>query len=240
MLVIGRVARVAVALFALAAFAGCSDDNDPAPDKSMLNVNEMRGALLQATDIGPTWTAPDDSADADASAAPDDPNKLVSICGGTTTAPPAPPGGTIVAAPFVDEGEAGAQTLNQTAIVYGDPTAAQAALTALRTLSGNCPASVSVPATVTADRSEPAYTETVKIQPLTQGSWTGFAVIRHKQYEPKHPGTADTAVAVLATRNVVLVDSYAIYRIGTSSATANPNFGTDWPKLVGSVVNNVG
>jgi hypothetical protein len=39
---------------------------------------------------------------------------------------------------------------------------------------------------------------------------------------------------------VVLVDTYGIYRIGTSGATANPNFGTDWPKLVGSVVNNVG
>jgi hypothetical protein len=239
MLVIGRVARVAVALCALAAFAGCSNDKDPAPDKSLLDVNEMRGALLQATDIGPTWTAPDDSADAGASAAAD-PNKLVSICGGTTTAPPVPPGGTVVAAPFVDEGEAGAQTLTQTAIVYGDPTAAQAALTALRTLAGNCPASVDVPATVTADKSEPAYTEAVKIQPLTQGAWSGFAVIRHKQYEPKHPGTADTSVAVLATRNVLLVDAYAIYRIGTSSATANPNFGADWPKLVGTVVHNVG
>jgi hypothetical protein len=238
MLVIGRVARVAVAMFALAAFTGCSNDKDPAPN--MLDVNEMRGALLQATEIGPTWTAPDDSADADASAAPDDPNKLVSICGGTTTAPPVPPGGTVVAAPFVDEGEAGAQTLNQTAIVYGDPTAAKAGLSGLRTLAGNCPATVTVPATVTSDKSEPAYTETVKIQPLTQGAWNGFAVIRHKQYEAKHPGTADTAVAVLVTRNVLLVDSYAIYRLGTSSATANPNFSTDWPKLVGTVVNNVG
>jgi PknH-like extracellular domain len=240
MLVIGRVARVTVALFALAAFAGCSNDKNPAPDSAMLDVNEMRGALLQATDIGPTWTAPGDSAEADASAAPNDPNKLVSICGGTTTAPPVPPGGTVVAAPFVDEGEAGAQTLNQTAIVYGDPSAAQAGLTALRTLAGNCPATVNVPATVTSDKSEPAYTETVKFQPLTQGAWTGFAVVRHKQYEPKHPGTADTSVAVLATRNVLLVDSYAIYRIGTSAATANPSFGTDWPKLVGTVVNNVG
>jgi hypothetical protein len=231
MLVIGRVARVAVALFAVAAFTACSNDDDPAPDKSLLDVNEMRGALLQAADIGPTWTAPDPA---------DDPNKLVSICGGTTTAPPAPPGGTVVAAPFVDEGEKGAQSLYQTAVVYPSASAAQAALAGLRAVAGNCPASVNVPATVTNDKSEPAYTETAKIQSLTQSGWTGFAVIRHKEYEAKHPGTADTSVAVLATRNVVLVDSYGIYRLGTSSATANPNFGTDWPKLVGSVVNNVG
>jgi hypothetical protein len=231
MLVIGRAARVAVAVFALAAFAGCSSDDDTAPDKTLLDVNEMRGALLQAADIGPTWVAPDDA---------DDPTKLVSVCGGTTAAPPAPPGGTVVTAPFVDEGDKGAQSLNQIAVVYPSPSAAQAALTGLRTLAGNCPASVNVPATVTADKSEPAYTETVRIQPLTQSAWSGFAVIRHKQYEAKHPGTADTSVAVLATRNVVLIDSYGIYRIGASSATANPNFATDWPKLVGSVVNNVG
>jgi hypothetical protein len=231
MLVIGRVARVAVALSALAAFTACSSDDDPAPDKSLLDVNEMRGALLQAADIGPTWTAPDPA---------DDPTKLVSLCGGTSTAPQAPPGGTVVAAPFVDEGENGAQSLYQTAIVYPSPSAAAAALTGLRTLAGTCAASVSVPATVTNDKSEPAYTETLRIQPLTQGSWSGFAVIRHKEYEPKHPGTADTSVAVLATRNVVLVDSYGVYRLGASSAGANPDFGTDWPKLVGTVVNNVG
>jgi hypothetical protein len=231
MLVMGRLARVAVALLALGAFAGCSDDKDTAPDQTLLDVNEMRGALLQAKDIGPTWAAPETD---------DDPNKLVSICGGTTAPPPAPPGGTAVAAPFVDEGDQGAQSLYQTALVYPSASAAQAALTGLKTLAGTCPAGVNVPATTTADKSEPAYTETAKTEPLKQGAWSGIAVIRHKEYEAKHPGTADTAVAIVATRNVVLVDTYGIYRIGTSGATANPNFGTDWPKLVGSVVNNVG
>jgi hypothetical protein len=233
MLVMRRVAALVVALCAPVAFAGCSSHDDPAPDRTNLDVNEMRGALLQAADIGPTWTAPDDTS-------ANDPGKLVNICGGTTSPPPVPPGGTVVSAPFVDEGEAGAQSLYQTAIVYGNASAAQAALTGLRTLSGNCPSRVTVPAQVTNDKSEPAYTETVRIEPLRQASWSGFAVIRHKEYEPKHPGTADTAVAILGTRNVVLVDSYGIYRIGTSGATANPNFATDWPKLVGSVVNNVG
>jgi len=232
MLVIGNVGRAAVALCALVLFAGCSDDSDPAPDNSLISVTEMRGALLQAKEIGPTWTPPDESAD---------PNRLVSFCGGTTTPPPLPPGAEVVAMPLADEGNNGAQTLDQTALVYGDPTGAQAGLAALRALVDGCAANVSVPATVTADKSEPAFTETVATQPLEQGEWTGFTVLRRKQYEPTHPGTADTAVAVLAKRNVLLVDAYAVYRLGAgSNASTGAQFTGDWQKLVGTVVNRVG
>jgi PknH-like protein len=229
MLVTGRVVLAAACVAALA--AGCSSsDDDPAPaPTATIDATTMRGALLQAAEIGPTWAAPAD---------PTDPNQLVSICGGTTQAPTAPPGATVVAAPFADEGENGAQTLDQTALVYPDVTAAQAALTALRAVADGCPATVTVPAVVTNDRSEPAYAETVRIQPLTQDAWTGFAVIRHKKYEPKHPGTADTAVTVLSSRNVVLVDTYAIYRLNNASTA--PGFDADWKKLVGSVLNRVG
>ena len=229
MLVTGRAVLAAACVLALA--AGCSSsDDDPAPAPTAnIDVTTMRGALLQAADIGPTWAAPDDQTD---------PDQLVSICGGTSKAPTAPPGATVVAAPFADEGEAGAQTLDQTALVYPDVTAAQAAQTALRAVADGCPATVNVPATVTNDKSEPAYGETVQIQPLTQDAWSGFAVIRHKKYEPKHPGTADTAVTILASRNVVLVDTYAIYKLNNASAA--PGFDTDWKKLVGSVLNRVG
>lgn len=230
MLAMGRLAKAAVVVAALAAFTGCSsDDQDPAPDKALLDLNEMRGALLQAAEIGPTWAAPVQSTD---------PNRLVSVCGGTTSAPAAPPGATVVAAPLVDEGDAGAQALYQTALVYDDPTGAQAGLAALRAVADGCQASVSVPATVTNDRSEPAYTETAAVQPLRQGGWSGFAVIRHKQYERAHPGSADTAVAVLATRNVLLVDTYAVYRLGNSGGGSQ--FASDWQRLVGTVVNRVG
>jgi hypothetical protein len=228
--VIDRFARAVVALLAAAAVGGCSSGgDDPAPDRTLLDVNEMRGALLQAAEIGPTWQAPD---------AASDPNRLVSICGGTSTAPPVPPGATVVTAPFVDEGDAGAQTLEQTALIYADPGGAQAGLSALRALAEKCPRSVSVPKAVTADRSEPAYAETVGVQPLRQRAWSGFVVIRHKQYEKAHPGTADTAVAVLANRNVVLVDTYAIYRLG--AASSGSQFTADWQKLIGTVVNRVG
>jgi hypothetical protein len=229
MLVIDRFARAAVALLVAAAVAGCSGDDDPAPDRTLINVNEMRGALLQAAEIGPTWQAPD------AAAAPD---RLVSICGGASTAPPVPPGATVVTAPFVDAGDTGAQTLEQTALVYADPSGARAGSAALRAVADKCPRNVSVPATVTAERSEPAYTETVEVQPLTRRAWTGFVVIRHKQYEKTHPGTADTAVAVLANRNVVLVDAYGVYRLG--AASSGSQFAADWQKLVGTVVNRVG
>ena len=227
---IDRLARAAVALVAAGAVAGCSSGgDDPAPDRTLLDVNEMRGALLQATEIGPTWRAPE---------SPSDPSRLVSICGGTSTAPPVPPGATVVSAPFVDEGDRGAQTLEQTALIYGDSNGAQAGLAALRAVADKCPHNVTVPATVTADRSEPAYAESVDVQPLAQRSWKGFVVIRHKQYEKAHPGTADSAVAMLADRNVVLVDAYAIYRLGVASVGSQ--FSSDWQKLVGTVVDRVG
>src|ERR1700753_761952 len=139
MLAMRRVAGAAVALLALAAFTGCSSGNDSGPDATNLDVNEMRGALLQATDIGPTWTPPDDATAAN-------PTKLPAICGGTAAPPAIPPGGTVVAAPFVDEGDTGAQSLYQTALVYGDDSGAKAAYTGLKTLADNCPATVNVPA----------------------------------------------------------------------------------------------
>ena len=226
-----RVARAAVTtVCALLVAAGCSSDDEPAPEPTgLIDVTTMRGALLQAAEIGPTWAAP---------AKAPDPHQLVSICGGTSTPPTVPPGGQVVAASFVDEGEKGAQTLDQTALVYADHTAAAAGQAALRGVAESCPRNASVPATVNDERSEPAYTETVELRALDEGGWSGFVVVRHKKYEPKHPGTADTAVAVLTKRNVVLVDTYAIYRLNNASPSAS--FEADWQKLVGSVVQRVG
>jgi hypothetical protein len=231
MFVTGSVARLAVTgVCALLVAAGCSSDDEPAPEPTgLIAATTMRGALLQAAEIGPTWTPP---------AQPGDPNKLVSLCGGTTPAPDVPPGGEVVASSFVDEGEKGAQALDQSALVYGDVTLAAAAQTALRAVADGCKPSVSMPATVTDDKSEPAYTETVEIKTLDEAGWKGFVVIRHKKYEAAHPGSADTAVAVLNSRNVVLVDQYAIYRLGATSPSTS--FDSDWQKLVGSVVKRVG
>ena len=66
-------------------------------------------------------------------------------------------------------------------------------------------------------------------------------VIRHKQYEPTHPSTADTAIAVLVKRNVLLFEAYAVYRLGEkgSAPSANPQFTADWQKLVGTVLSRV-
>jgi hypothetical protein len=233
MFVTGRAAPAAAAALAAAVLvlaAGCSSKDDPSPAPTgTIDATTMRGALMQAAEIGPTWTAPED---------PDDPTKLVAICGGAAPIPAVPPGGTVVAADFADEGDSGAQTLEQSALVYPDKTAAAAAQTGLRAIADGCAATVSVSATVTSDKHEPAYTETVRVQPLTQGNWSGFVVLRHKEYEPKHPGTADVAVAILSDRNVTLVDAYGIYRLNTASA--DPSFSSDWGKLVGTVIQRVG
>jgi hypothetical protein len=228
--VIGRVGRAAVAAWCLAGLAaGCSDDAPEPPDGGTVTVTTMRGALLRPEEVGPTWKIP---------ATAPDPAKLVAFCGGTATAPPVPPGAEVVSSPLVDEGTEGAQTLTQTALVYPDATSAEAGLASLRALADGCPATVSVPAVETAERAEPAYTESTRTTELDEGGWTGFVVNRHKSYEAAHPGIADTAVAVVSRGNVLLVDAYAVYRIG--NASTGPQFETDWKKLVGTVLNRVG
>jgi hypothetical protein len=226
-----RILRVvAVAACAAVLAAGCdSGDDAPDPPDGGITSTTMRGALLQANEIGPTWQAPDASTD---------PSRLVAFCGGPATVPPVPPGADVISSPLSDEGEEGAQTLTQTALVYPDGTQAQAGLAALRAVADACPATVNQPVTKTADRSEPAYTETAKNVDLNEGGWTGFVITRHKAYEARHPGTADTAIAVVSRANVVLVDAYAVYRIRTSSSS--PQFDSDWKKLVGTVLNRVG
>ncbi|MBG0561210.1 sensor domain-containing protein [Actinoplanes aureus] len=223
-------AALAAACALVMAAAGCgSDEPDPAPDAGLIGVTTMRGAFLQAAEIGPTWSAPGQSSD---------PQQMVSFCGGTSAPPQVPPGAEVVSSSIADEGTKGAQTLHQAALVYPDAAAAAAGQALLRAVADKCQPSVTVPATVTADRNEPAYTETVEVRPLDEGAWSGFVIIRHKLYEAAHPGTADTAVAVLNSRNVVLVDTYAVYRL--NNASASPGFETDWQRLVGSVVQRVG
>ena len=232
MLETGRAVRaVAAAACAVTLAAACSSSDDaPDPqDGELITITTMRGALLQAAEIGPTWQSPAGSSDR---------NRLVAFCAGPATAPPVPPGAGVVASPLVDEGANGAQTLNQTALVYPDASAARAGLAALRAVADGCPPSVNQAAQSTADRNEPAYTETTKITDMNEGGWTGFVVTRHKAYEPRHPGIADTAVTVVQKQNVLLVDSYAVFRIG--HASTGPQFDSDWRKLVGTVLSRVG
>ncbi|GAA1609731.1 hypothetical protein [Actinoplanes couchii] len=225
-----RTLRAAVgAACALVLAAGCSSSDETGPDDGLVSITTMRGAFLQPAEIGPAWAAPTESAA---------PAQLVSFCGGTTAAPEIPPGAEFVASNVADEGEKGAQTLQQSALVYNDVASAEAGMTLLKTVADQCPATNEIPATVTSDRNEPAYNETVEIRDLAEGDWTGFVIVRHKLYESEHPGTADTAVAVLRTRNVVLVDGYAVYRLENSSPSAG--FEADWKRLVGSVVQRVG
>jgi hypothetical protein len=229
-MVVTRVVRAAVALCAVTAFAGCSSDDSPKPDGTTISVDTVRNALLKPGDVGPTWKTPPESAA---------PNQLVSICGADTPPAGIPGSPQLVSAPLSDEGTEGVQSLTQIALVYEDAVSAATALATLRTFADACPPSVSKPAK-TGDREEPAYTETVATAPLEEGSWLGFVTTRNKQYDKKHPATADVAVAALTRGNVVLIDQYAIYRLGKSDASANPQFSADWQKLVGTTLNRIG
>jgi hypothetical protein len=221
-------AAVLTAACALALFAGCGED-EPDPDTQLIGLTTMRGAFQQADEVGPTWRAPEESAD---------PNQMVSFCGGTSTAPQVPPGAEVVSTSLADEGSKGAQTLHQTALVYPDAASAAGGQALLKAVADQCPPSATVPQTTTADRNEPAFTETVEVRPVDEAGWTGFVIVRHKLYDAAHPGTADTAVAVLNSRNVVLVDTYAVYRL--DNASPSPSFENDWKRLLGTVVQRVG
>lgn len=218
----------AAVMAAAAGLTACSGDDTPEPAPTV-QIATVRGALLQPADVGPTWKTPQEPP-------PDD--QLQSFCGGTTAGPKVPAGATVVAMPILDEGTKGAQTLHQTGLVYPGTAGAAGGLTALRTIAEACPPSVSMPAQNTAERAEPAYTETVELRSFAEGGWTGFVLIRHKTYDPAHPSTADTAVAVLSRGNVLLVDQYAVYRLGATSAS--PQFDADWKRLVGTVLNRLG
>lgn len=230
MLVIGRAARVVCAACAVVAFAACSSPDkapQPAPPPANLDANAIRTALLKPTDLGPTWKAAPSTR----------PQPLVALCGGGEDAPPVPGSPSVVSTPLVDEGTKGVQTLDQVALVYPSAVEAAAGLAALQVSADACARTVNVPAQETEQRREPAYTETLTIAPLTSGQWSGFVVERHKVYDPKHPAAADSAVAVLSMRNVLLVDAYAVHVLG--ARTAAPQFTADWRKLVGTTVKRV-
>ncbi|PRY24781.1 hypothetical protein CLV70_113223 [Pseudosporangium ferrugineum] len=222
--------RGVLAVVAVAGFAGCSSDDSPEPDRTTITVDTMRNALLKPADVGPTWKTPTESAA---------PAQLVSICGADTAPATIPGKPSVVSAPLSDEGTEGVQSLTQHALVYEDAVSAATALATLRTVADACPPSVQRPAK-SGEREEPAYTETAATQPLEEGAWTGFVTLRTKLYDKAHPATADVAVTALARGNVVLVDQYAIYRLGRSDASANPQFSADWKKLVGTTLSRIG
>lgn len=232
MLLVGRFTRPLVVACLVAALVGCGSDDapDPTPTESgtRLDLATMRTALLQGKDIGPTWTAPQRSP---ALAG------LVALCGGDAPAPPVPGNPTTAIASAVDEGEGGAQSLDQIGLVYESTAAATAGLAALRSAAAGCPTTAARPAQVNDTSQLVGYTETVATEPLTAPGFTGFAVVRHKRYEARKPATGDTAVAVLHTRNAIVVVAYSIYRLGAQST--GPQFTSDWRRLVGTVVDRL-
>lgn len=231
MLVIVKVLRAVAAGCAVAILAGCTsaEDPDPAPDTTVIDANAVTAALLAPADIGPTWKVSKEALH---------PTPLMAMCGGGEEAPPVPGGPAVAASPLVDEGNTGLQTFDQVALVYAEPADATGAVSALKVDADACARSISVPADFSESHKEAAYTETLDVSQYSQGEWSGFVVERHKLYELAHPGAIDTAVAVLTLHNVVLVDSYAIYVLGSKAAA--PQFSTDWRKLVGSTVTRIG
>ena len=231
MFLVSRAVRLVIAGCLVVALGACtSDDADPQPDETgpPISVDKMRAALLPPEIVGRTWSASDD---------PPSVTAVAALCAGGVARVPAPGSPTMAVAAAVDEGDKGAQTFDQAALVYSDAASAKSAVAALRSAAGACPTTVNKPAATGADNAEAAYTETVTVSPLATEAWSGFSAIRHKQYEPKTPGSADAAVLVLRRRNVVLVAGYAIYWVGVH--TTGPEFTADWRRLVGTVLDRV-
>ena len=226
-----RARSVAVRLAVIALSAGsastaCSSDKPDEPPA--ITVNAVQSALLQATDLGATWTPPDASPP---------PSTLPALCAGDAKRPAVPGKPTTVTASAVDSGEAGAQSFDQVGLVYPDTKSATAARDTLQAAAKACAATASHAPQATSESPEAGYTETFSTRPLSSGPWAGFAVVRHKIYEKGSAATGDTAVAVLTSRNAVLVASYAVYRI--QQASQPPDFSGDWQRLVGAFVSRV-
>jgi hypothetical protein len=213
----------------------CTDDKKD--DGPAITVNAVQTALLQATDLGSTWTPPDSSPP---------PSTLPVLCAGDAKRPAVPGKPTTATASAVDSGEAGAQSFDQVGLVYADAKAATSARDALQAAAKACAATASHSPRATTESPEAGYAETFSTRPLSSGAWSGFAVLRHKVYEGDSKATGDTAVAVLASRNAVLVTSYAVYRVGRPGQPGQPgqpsqtsDFSGDWQRLVGAFISRV-
>jgi hypothetical protein len=215
-----------VGCLAVTVVTACTDDKkDEGP---AITVNAVQAALLQATDLGSTWTPPDASPP---------PATLPVLCAGDAKRPAVPGQPTTATASAVDSGEAGAQSFDQVGLVYADAKAASSARDTLQAAAKACAATASHSPQATTESPEAGYTETLSTRPLSSGPWAGFAVLRHKVYEKGAKATGDTAVAVLASRNAVLVVSYGVYRVGQPSPP--PDFSGDWQRLVGAFISRV-
>ena len=224
-----RLAQAVVAVcLTVVTIAACDGDGNPAPQAPAITAAAVQAGLLQAKDVGKTWTTPE---------ATPPPSTLPNLCAGDGPRPAVPGSPTAATGSLVDEGDAGAQTLDQIGLVYADAKAATAARDSLQATARACaPTATHSPAATTANP-EAGYSETFTSRPLVSGAWSGFAIIRHKVYEKSSPGTADTAVAVLSSRNAVLVTCYAVYRVEQPSTA--PDFSSDWQRLVGAFISRV-
>lgn len=229
---VGTCSRWLATAGVVALLAGCTGGSpDPAPTNTepRIDIAAARGALLEAKDIGPTWTTPQRSA-----ATP----TMVALCGGDAAAPPVPGKPTLATASLVDEGEGGAQSLDQVALVYDNAAAATAGLQELRAAATGCRPTVTKAPELVENRRLVGFTETVRTSPLNPQGWSGFVVVRHRAYDDAiRPTIGDTAVAVLTTRNTVVVVAYAIYRL--NAASTGPQFTADWQRLVRTVVSRL-
>src|SRR5438477_6790964 len=102
------------ACLAVTAATGCSGSDDK-KDGPLITLNAVQAALLQAKDLGTTWTSPEASPP---------PQTLPRLCAGDGARPPIPGKPTSATASAVDSGEAGAQSLDQVGLVYPDAKAA--------------------------------------------------------------------------------------------------------------------
>ena len=208
---------------------GCTGDG-PTPDSNgpAITAAMMQAGVLKPADIGVSWKKPDQSPAV---------TGVIPLCGGLASRPPVPGQPSVIASSLADEGDKGAQSFDQLGLVYPDVASADAAIETLHATAVNCLAKVSRSAGPRDGTAEAGYTETTTVESLNSGGWSGFVVLRHKVYEASNPGTADTAVAVMAENNGLVVASYGVYWVGQHST--GPEFNTDWRRLVATVLNRV-
>jgi hypothetical protein len=232
-------ARVAVAVLSCLPLlvAGCGSSPSPKPSVSSVpppfELEQLRSRLLTPPQVGPGWVDP---------AAKLDLGHLPALCASTkaTTTEPGPDTGdakVAAASASKDQGPpAGKQPqfLAQYALVFPSNQEAAAYRDRMRAAADACPEGVFVPrSSVSGGGHTAAYDENVRVGDRNQGAWAGFEVLRHQQFEPGQTASGDIAIAVLLSRNAVIVVHYATWLYGALLPT--DAFTAQWQQFVDRV-----
>ncbi|MDG4831883.1 hypothetical protein O7627_21615 [Solwaraspora sp. WMMD1047] len=201
----------------------CTSDGDDSDGGPELTVTQLDRALWRADELGEAWT---DRVTDDGTPAPP---VLTDWCDGVQQRD-VPGDAKVSQVRLLAKGTTGTDWLDQTALVYPDAEAAEAALAQMREQATACPASTAVPRqTLGPDSSIDAHTRTVAVSDVTVRDWHGFVSAIASEYTQADAARGDNRVFALNRGNAVLVILLGTLRAGSETRM-------NWTSVTGSLV----